>query len=397
MRLTVKKVALMDSWILVATALVIFMSIPGVALFYGGLVSSKNVVSVLTQSIALVGVVTITLLVAGNAIMGSGFNITAISDGFMLLGAGQEGLESTIFGFTFAIITPILILGGFAERVKLPFVFIFSALWTLVVYCPFAYWVWGQPDDSLLTLAGTFGHAYDWAGGIVVHQAAGVAALVLAIVIGSRKGFGKSVPHNPTMVFLGASVLWVGWFGFNAGLNDGLANAGHMIMNTHVAAATAALVWPLFEAIRGGKPTLVGAATGAVAGLVAITPACHEVAAAGAFILGIAAGIIPQLAVGLVKSTLKIDDSLDVFAVHGVAGIVGTLLMPFLMFGAANSGAAVVFIDQLAAVVISLIYNVIVTAILAYVLKFTIGMRVDDATEEEGLDITAHGERGYNL
>lgn len=388
----------MDSWILVATALVIFMSIPGVALFYGGLVSAKNVVSILTQSMALVGVVTITLLVAGNAIMGNGFSISAVADGFMLMNASQEGLEATIFGFTFAIITPILIVGGFAERVKLPFVLIFSAIWTLAVYCPLAYWVWGQPDDSLLTLSGVFGHAYDWAGGVVVHQAAGVAALVLAYVIGTRKGFGKShIPHNPTMVFIGASVLWVGWFGFNAGLNDGLANAGHIMLNTHVAAATAALVWPLVEALRGGKPTLVGAATGAVAGLVAITPACHEVAAPGAFILGVLAGIVPQFAVSFVKTTLKIDDSLDVFAVHGVAGIVGTLAMPFLMFGAANSGANVVFIDQLAAVVISLMYNVIVTAIIAYALKFTIGMRVDEDAEDEGLDISSHGERGYNL
>ena len=199
------------------------------------------------------------------------------------------------------------------------------------------------------------------------------------------------------MVFIGASVLWVGWFGFNAGLNDGLANAGHIMLNTHVAAATAALVWPLVEALRGGKPTLVGAATGAVAGLVAITPACHEVAAPGAFILGVLAGIVPQFAVSFVKTTLKIDDSLDVFAVHGVAGIVGTLAMPFLMFGAANSGADVVFVDQLAAVVISLIYNVIVTAIIAYGLKFTIGMRVDEDAEDEGLDISSHGERGYNL
>ena len=199
------------------------------------------------------------------------------------------------------------------------------------------------------------------------------------------------------MVFIGASVLWVGWFGFNAGLNDGLANAGHIMLNTHVAAATAALVWPLVEALRGGKPTLVGAATGAVAGLVAITPACHEVAAPGAFILGVLAGIVPQFAVSFVKTTLKIDDSLDVFAVHGVAGIVGTLAMPFLMFGAANSGADVVFVDQFAAVVISLIYNVIVTAIIAYALKFTIGMRVDEDDEDEGLDISSHGERGYNL
>ena len=199
------------------------------------------------------------------------------------------------------------------------------------------------------------------------------------------------------MVFIGASVLWVGWFGFNAGLNDGLANAGHIMLNTHVAAATAALVWPLVEALRGGKPTLVGAATGAVAGLVAITPACHEVAAPGAFILGVLAGIVPQFAVSFVKTTLKIDDSLDVFAVHGVAGIVGTLAMPFPMFGAANSGADVVFVDQLAAVVISLIYNVIVTAIIAYALKFTIGMRVDEDDEDEGLDISSHGERGYNL
>ena len=199
------------------------------------------------------------------------------------------------------------------------------------------------------------------------------------------------------MVFIGASVLWVGWFGFNAGLNDGLANAGHIMLNTHVAAATAALVWPLVEALRGGKPTLVGAATGAVAGLVAITPACHEVAAPGAFILGVLAGIVPQFTVSFVKTTLKVDDSLDVFAVHGVAGIVGTLAMPFLMFGAANSGANVVFVDQLAAVVISLIYNVIVTAIIAYALKFTIGMRVDEDAEDEGLDISSHGERGYNL
>ena len=325
------------------------------------------------------------------------FSISAVADGFMLMNASQEGLEATIFGFTFAIITPILIVGGFAERVKLPFVLLFSAIWTLAVYCPLAYWVWGQPDDSLLTLSG-FLVTHMIGRVVLLYTAAGVAALVLAYVIGTRKGFGKShIPHNPTMVFIGASVLWVGWFGFNAGLNDGLANAGHIMLNTHVAAATAALVWPLVEALRGGKPTLVGAATGAVAGLVAITPACHEVAAPGAFILGVLAGIVPQFTVSFVKTTLKVDDSLDVFAVHGVAGIVGTLAMPFLMFGAANSGADVVFVDQLAAVVISLIYNVIVTAIIAYALKFTIGMRVDEDAEDEGLDISSHGERGYNL
>lgn len=397
----------MDVWTLVATALVIFMSIPGVALFYGGLVGSKNVNSILIQAIAIVGVVTVTMVLFGNGIVNAGFG--GIFSDFLLSTQAQDAMPGVLFGFTFAIITPILIIGGFAERVKLPFVLLFSAIWTLAVYCPFAYWVWVEPfgDNAaetfnLLLILGTH-EPIDWAGGLVVHQAAGVAALVLALVIGPRKG--KSTPHFPGMVFIGAAVLWVGWFGFNSGINEGFGNAGHIMMNTQIAAATAALAWVLFEAARGGRPTLVGAATGAIAGLVAITPACYTVSAGGALVLGIVAGIVPQLAIGLIKNTFKIDDSLDVFAVHGVAGIVGTLLLPFLaafgatsqFFGSEDYNMFSQFWDQLASVLISLVYNVVVTLIIAYGLKFTLGIRVSEDAEAEGLDITSHGERAYDL
>ena len=395
----------MGPWLLTATALVLFMTIPGLALFYGGLVRAKNYLSVLMQCMAITGVVTITWMVAGYALSSTDGNALFGTDFSQLLfwATPQADLAGAAFGLTFAVITPALILGAYAERVKFSFVLAFSVLWSLLVYCPLAYWVWMTPEGSPLTLITNGLHPIDYAGGLVVHQSAGVAALVLAILLGKRAGFPSAMqpPAQPGMVMIGASMLWVGWYGFNSGLAGDMTEGGYIIFNTQVCTATAVIAWVAFETIRGGKPTLVGAATGAVAGLVAITPACATVSVPGALILGVVAGVVPQLVIPLVKSTFKIDDALDVFAVHGVAGISGTLLLPFLALIGTNGTPAddtgAQFIAQLWSVIASGVYVVIATLIIAFVVRAIFGMRAEDEAVADGLDLSSHGERAYDL
>ena len=411
----------MDAWLLTSTAIVLFMTIPGLALFYGGLVRAKNFLSVLMQCFALTGLISIVWMVIGYVL-----SSTTAGDGpanpYIGLDFSQIFMATTphadmagaAFGLTFAVITPALILGAYAERVKFAFVMLFSAIWVVLVYCPLAYWVWmvglgGEGDfagpSPLEWITGVA--PLDWAGGLVVHQAAGVAALVIAVMLGKRAGFPNALqpPAQPGMVMIGASMLWIGWFGFNSGLSGDQANAGYVIFSTQVAAAGASIAWVLFETIRTGKPTLVGAATGAVAGLVAITPAVGVVSVPGALILGLIAGVLPQVAIPLIKTTFKIDDALDVFAVHGVAGITGTLLLPFLAFIGTNGDAALIsevgvmkqFITQLWSVVFSAAYVAVVTFVIAIVCRALVGMRAEDEAVSDGLDLTSHGERAYDL
>ena len=318
------------SWILTSTALVLFMTLPGLALFYGGLVRSKNILSILMQCFAIAGIVSVLWLVAGYSIaFAEGNAYFGSLSKFMLSGVLEGSLSGDIpeslfalFQMTFAIITPALIIGGFAERMKFSAVLLFSAIWLIVVYAPVTHWVWGGGWLQEMGLL-------DFAGGTVVHITAGVGALVAAIVLGPRKGFLKTPmpPHNMTMVVTGAGMLWVGWFGFNGG--SALAANGDAAMAmlvTHISAATAAMTWMIYEWVKFGKPTALGTVTGMVAGLGTITPASGFVGPAGALVIGFIAGIVCFNAVIIIKQKWKIDDSLDVFPVHGVGGILGTMM-----------------------------------------------------------------------
>jgi Amt family ammonium transporter len=395
------------AWILTATALVLFMTLPGLALFYGGLVQSKNVLSVLMQCFAVACLMSVLWLAVGYSIafggegpywggLGKSF-LNGVTDN-SLSGTLPEGLFFA-FQMTFAIITPALMIGAFVERVKFSAVLIFCAIWLVLVYAPVAHWVWG--GGWLATRGVT-----DFAGGIVVHATAGVSALVFAIMLGKRGHFPRELrpPHNPGYVMLGAAMLWVGWFGFNAGSAVAAdASAARAMLVTHTSAATAALVWMLIEWVSFKKPTLVGIATGTIAGLATITPAAGSVGPVAALIIGAAAAVICYGAVVLIRTKLKIDDSLDVFAVHGVGGILGTLLIPFLAsvgpmapgLGETSVGAA--FGAQLTGVLAVSAYSIIVTVIVLMVLKVTIGLRVSEEQEEEGLDTASHGESAYHF
>jgi Amt family ammonium transporter len=316
---------------------------------------------------------------------------------------GETGLPETLFfmfQMTFAIITPALIVGAFVERIKFSAVMLFSALWLLVVYAPVTHWVWGGG------WLGAMG-AKDFAGGIVVHVTAGVAAIVMAIMVGKRTGFPGNVqpPHAPWMVMVGASMLWVGWFGFNAGsaLSAG-ADAAMAMLVTHVSAATATLVWIVIERVRFGKPSLVGAVTGTIAGLATITPASGYVGPIGGLTCGLAGGVVCYLAVDLIRNRLRIDDSLDVMAVHGVGGAVGTLLTAFLMSDAlggfgydegATAGSQ--FLVQATGVVVTAAYCAVASLVIVTIVKAVTGLRVSADKEREGLDFASHGETGYNL
>ena len=331
------------AWILTSTALVLFMTLPGLALFYGGLVRSKNVLSVLMQCITIACLMSVLWLVLGYSLaFGDGNQWIGDTSKVLLLGVGRDVLsgdipETVFFAFqmTFAVITPALIVGAYVERIKFSAVLLFSALWLLVVYAPVTHWIWS--GNGWLFQAGLL----DFAGGLVVHLTAGSSALVLAAMLGPRSNFPLQVdpPHNPAMVMIGASMLWVGWFGFNAGsalAADG--NAGMAMVVTHISAATASLVWMLMDWSKFGKPTLIGLVTGTIAGLASITPASGSVGPIGALIIGASAGFICYFFVNIVKNTLKIDDSLDVFAVHGVGGVLGIILVAFLVD--ANIGGA---------------------------------------------------------
>ncbi|MGB1146769.1 MAG: ammonium transporter [Alphaproteobacteria bacterium] len=399
------------AWLLTASALVLFMTLPGLALFYGGLVRAKNVLSVLMHCFMLAAVMSVAWVVLGFslAFSGSGQWIGDLNNIFMLGTARGEDQLLALFQMTFAIITPALIIGAFVERVKFGFVILFSLLWMLICYAPVAHWVWGggilSADSALGFFAGK--GVQDLAGGVVVHTTAGVAALVLAIMIGKRPGFPKGVqpPHQPVLVMVGASMLWVGWFGFNGGspfAANGDAVAAAFV--THISAATACVTWMLWERMRFGKASLIGIATGMVAGLASITPAAGHVGPMGALVIGGVAGILCQEMINIVKQNFSIDDSLDVFAVHGVGGIWGTLALPFLAvagLGGAGLGDGVSvmgqFVVQIAGVVIVALFTIVTTVVITLIVRAIVGMRTDSDTELEGLDLTAHGERAYDL
>ena len=393
---------------IVCTVLVLLMTLPGLALFYGGLVRSKNVLSVLMHCVAVACLASVMWVgfLYSFAFEGSNPWFGVFSKAF-LKGVTSDSMSGTIpetvfimFQMTFAIITPALIVGAFVERMKFSAVLLFSALWLVLVYAPAVHWVWS--GAGWMFQNGTI----DLAGGIVVHATAGISALVLAKMLGARHGFPDKLipPHSPGMVVTGAALLWVGWFGFNAGSQLAANNAAGMTMLvTHISAAVASLTWMTVEWIRGGKPGMVGIVTGTIAGLASITPASGVVGPMGAIIIGFLAGIICYFMCDIIKGKMKIDDSLDVFAVHGVGGIMGTLLAAFLgtaAFGGQgiNADSAMAqFILQVKGLVVTCVWSAIATVIIVYICKAVTGLRVDEEAEEQGLDLAEHGENGYNL
>lgn len=399
------------AWILTSTALVLFMTLPGLALFYGGLVRVKNVLSVLMQCFAITCVVSILWLLVGYSLAFSEGN--AVVGGFsnvLFANIQEDTLSGTIpeslfamFQMTFAIITPALIVGGFAERMRFSAMLVFSGIWLLLVYAPVTHWVWGGGWLGEMGLL-------DFAGGTVVHITAGVAALVCALVMGPRRGFPGTpmMPHNMTMAVTGAGMLWVGWFGFNAGSAlSANGDAGMAMLVTHISASAGALTWMVSEWVRFGKPSVLGAVTGMVAGLGTITPASGFVGPGGALIIGIAAGFICFNATTYMKHRLGVDDSLDVFPVHGVGGILGTFaagifasdaLGVFSGQGYAEGmtmGSQVVV--QLTGILATAVYTALVTFLILKVVDVMLGLRVSSDEETEGLDINQHNERGYDL
>jgi ammonium transporter, Amt family len=399
------------AWVLTATALVLMMTIPGLSLFYAGLVRNKNVLSVLMQCFALTCLMSLLWLIVGYSLAfseGSGF-IGGFSK-VLFAGVDQDSMQGSIpesafalFQMTFAIITPALILGGFAERMRFSAVLLFSSAWLLLVYAPVCHWVWG---GGWLSQLGTRG-VMDFAGGVVVHITAGVAAIVAAVTLGTRRGFPNlpMPPHNMPLTITGAGLLWVGWFGFNGG--SALAangDAGMAMLVTHISAAAGAMTWLTAEWFRYGKPSALGAVTGMVAGLGTITPASGYVGPAGALVIGILAGIICFMATNYLKRSLKIDDSLDVFPVHGVGGILGTLLTAVFASSALGifSGQEDISIgDQLGVqaigVVATIAYTAVVTWVILKVTNVLVGNRVSEDEEVEGLDLVLHNERGYDI
>ncbi|OIO57385.1 MAG: ammonia channel protein [Alphaproteobacteria bacterium CG_4_10_14_0_2_um_filter_63_37] len=399
------------AWMITATALVLFMTIPGLALFYGGMVRAKNVLSVLMQTFAITSLMTILWMVyAYSLAFTDGGGLNAFVGGFekvFLSGVDFDAISGTIpetvfmtFQMTFAIITPALIVGAFAERMKFSSMLVFMALWVTAVYAPITHWVWGGgwlADKGVL----------DFAGGTVVHINAGVAGLVAAIVLGARKGYPKHAmpPHNLTLTMIGASMLWVGWFGFNAGSElaaDG--RAGMALAVTQIATAMAALSWMGAEWLKYGKPSMLGIASGAVAGLVAITPASGFVGPIGALVIGLVAGAACFYAVAVLKRALGYDDSLDAFGVHGIGGIVGAILTGVFVsadFGGLGLAEGVSIGSQVGTqflgVIATIVYCAVVTFIILKVVDLLMGLRVTEEEEEQGLDITQHNERGYVL
>jgi Amt family ammonium transporter len=397
------------AWMITATALVLFMTVPGLSLFYGGLVRSKNVLSVLMQCFAITSMVTILWAIYGYSLAftdGGGLQAwVGGAEQFFLKGVRADTVNGTIpesvfmtFQMTFAIITPALIVGAFAERMKFSAMMWFMALWLTIVYLPIAHWVWG---------GGWLGEmgVLDFAGGTVVHINAGVAALMAALMLGKRKGFPTTAmpPHNLTLTVMGAGMLWVGWFGFNAGSElaaDGVAGMAQAV--TQIATAAAALAWMFSEWMAHGKPSVLGIATGAVAGLVAITPASGTAGPMGAIAIGVAAGVLCFLASTKMKRMFGYDDSLDVFGVHAIGGIVGAMLTG--VFADATQGGiglaegvtmGAQLVKQAIGVGATLIYTAVVSLIILKVVDLTIGLRVTEEQETEGLDLALHDERGY--
>jgi Amt family ammonium transporter len=392
------------AWVLTASALVLFMTLPGLALFYGGLVRSRNVLSVVMHCFVICCMVSMVWALFGYSLaFGDGGALIGPTNKSFLENLGRRGVLPenvfVLFQMTFAIITPALIIGAFVERVRFGFVVAFSTLWLIVVYLPVCHWVWG---GGWLAARGVL----DFAGGIVVHTTAGVSALVVAMMIGPRSTFPRTLvpPHSPGLTMTGAGMLWVGWFGFNGGsalAADGAA--GSAILATHFAASAAALVWIAIEWRRGGKPTSVGIVTGCVAGLATITPASGYVGPMAAILIGAAGGTLCIFAVNWVKGRLKIDDSLDVFAVHGVGGMLGSLLVGVFAakglggIGYANGTdmAGQVGI-QFVGVAAALVWSAAATFVLVKILGFVTGLRVNAEQENEGLDLISHGESAYD-
>jgi len=395
------------AWILSATALVLFMTLPGLALFYAGLVRSKNVLSVMAQCVAIACLASVVWLLGGYSLSFSG-TAPLVGDlgKFALIGVTRASRTGTLpemvfFGFqmAFAVITPALIVGAFVERIRFGAVMLFSALWLLVVYAPVCHWVWGGGWLQQM-------HVMDYAGGLVVHATAGVSALLLAWRLGPRDGYPRdlSPPHNPGMTMMGAGMLWVGWYGFNAG--SALAangDAGAALVSTHMSAATAGLVWAIIEKRRFGRASMVGLVTGVVAGLATVTPASGFISPLGGLALGVAGSLVCYQAVEIVRHRMKVDDSLDVFAVHGVGGILGSLLVAVLASPALGGAGYAEGVDmgaqattQLIGVVVTCIWSGVATLILAELVKRTTGLRVTAEQAEEGLDMASHGERAYH-
>ena len=385
------------AWIIVATALVLFMTLPGLALFYGGLVRSRNVLSVFMHCYAIACLMSVLWLVVGYSIAfgGGTSGYWGGLDKMFLAGIDADTLSGTLpevlffaFQMTFAIITPALIVGAYVERIGFGFVLTFSGLWMLLCYAPVVHWIWG---GGMMADGGIFGETgvRDFAGGIVVHETAGLAALVLAFLLGTRKDASKP-PHNPGMVMIGAAMLWVGWFGFNGGSQLAADGGAAMALTvTHISAATASLTWALWEKIKFGKASLVGIVTGTIAGLASITPASGFVGPVEALIIGGVAGVLCQEAVNVVRNLMKIDDTLDVFAVHGIGGIFGTLMIA--VFGAGAWAA------QLGGLAVVGIYTIVVTVVLVKLVGLVTPLRVDAETETNGLDLSQHGERAYDI
>ncbi|MCA3322620.1 MAG: ammonium transporter [Roseomonas sp.] len=408
------------AWMLVSTALVLMMTVPGVALFYAGMVRKKNVLATMMQSFSICALVSVLWMIAGyslafgegNAWIGdfSRFFLGGLAENWdkpFTLGSGDAAVATTIpesifltFQMTFAIITAALITGAVADRMKFSALLVFVGLWTLLVYSPVAHWVW-HPNGWIFELG-----ALDFAGGTVVHINAGVAGLVAAIVLGKRIGYGSEnlSPFNLGLAVIGAGLLWVGWFGFNAGSAVGSSGgrAGMAMLVTQIGAAAAVLSWTLAEWIGKGKPSVLGAISGAVAGLVAITPASGFVLPGSALIIGLVAGVAGYWGSTVLKRALKYDDSLDAFGVHGICGIVGALLVGFLAYGPlsattalpeGSSGGMEQFIKQVIAVAATMVYTAIATWILLKITDVIVGLRVSEEEEREGLDVALHGER----
>jgi Amt family ammonium transporter len=418
-----------NGWMMTSAALVLFMTLPGLALFYGGLVRRKNVLSVMAQCLGIAGLVTILWFLFGYSMS---FHSGGTEKGWSIMGtfdwAFLSGVDSTpntdygawvshnvfsMYQLMFAIITPALIIGAIAERMKFTAIIAFVALWMIFIYFPLAHMVWGV--DGMMN--GVWNakapiKAIDFAGGTVVHMSSGWSALVLCLILGKRLGFGKEPmpPHSMVLCMIGTGMLWVGWYGFNAGsavAADGVA--ANAFMTTTLATAVASFVWPLMEYILRGKPSVLGFCSGAVAGLVVITPACGFVTASGAMLIGILAGVIPFLACWKLKAWLGYDDALDTFGVHAVGGTTGALVTGFLARNSANSNLALnlkdyvkdscfqpLVMEQLKAMALTVVLAVVGTVIIAYIVKATIGLRPTPEVESAGLDVAEHGEEGYH-
>lgn len=398
------------AWLLTSSALVLFMAMPGLALFYGGLVRAKGFLAVLVQVGAIAAVASLLWVMVGYTLAFGDVTSGWLGSGraWMLLDLGNVRADTQVpesafalFQMAFALITPALMVGAWVDRARFGWVVAFCTLWSLIVYAPVAHWIWG--GGWLATKLGTL----DFAGGIVIHTTAGVSALVVALLLGKRAGFPKTLmlPHSPALTMAGAAMLWVGWFGFNGGsalaANDDAAAA---ILNTHVAACAAALAWLVIERVSVGKATSIGFATGAIAGLATVTPAAGFIAPGSAMLLGVIAAIVCYPMIGLVKNRLHIDDSLDVFAVHGVGGIIGSLALAVLIgksFGgvgyAANMDMARQFIGQAVGVGVVALWSGFATVVCALMVSMVVPMRVTEDEEREGLDITSHGERAWEF